>query len=536
MVAQPELILPAELVAADSDGTGRGNDTWEVLTAARDGDVARLGVLLDRNRTLANAAYWYATPLQFAVREGRLAAVELLIDAGADIFHCSLYGQETLLQMALDRGHLDVADRVRAELRRRASSDGTRHPIHDAVAAADLAVVDRLLAVDASLVDRGDPLGRRPLHHAVESGRADLVDALIARGADVDATGFSSDDRLGGSGFRPITIALWHHPYWRQRNDYDLARRLLAHGASHSITIAAALGNADHVGALLRTDAGLANDQDPGGKRPLSAAAERNHGAIVALLLDAGADPNLPEGPHCPRGYALWAGSHFGYREVTQRLLDAGADPNAEVDSSGSPTGAAADAGMRALMYRYGGRAPLAWHFHEGHIDTIAALLDARPEMIDETRTAEGFTLAVSAGHDDLVRLMLARGLRVPAVVTSCQTYLWRSLPLARLLLEHGMDPSLPNWQRMTPLHHIAGRGDVDAARLFLEFGADPDAVDEEYRSTPLGWAARCGQAEFVRFALAHGFDPALPESPAWARPAAWAQRRGHRDVIELLA
>ena len=76
----------------------------------------------------------------------------------------------------------------------------------------------------------------------------------------------------------------------------------------------------------------------------------------------------------------------------------------------------------------------------------------------------------------------------------------------------------------------------MDAARLFLEFGADPDAVDEEYRSTPLGWAARCGQAEFVRFALAHGFDPALPEAPAWARPAAWAQRRGHRDVIELLA
>ena len=55
MVTQPELIRPAELVAADSDVSGRGNDTWEVLTAARDGDVARLGVLLDRNRTLANA-------------------------------------------------------------------------------------------------------------------------------------------------------------------------------------------------------------------------------------------------------------------------------------------------------------------------------------------------------------------------------------------------------------------------------------------------------------------------------------------------
>ena len=111
--------------------------------------------------------------------------------------------------------------------------------------------------------------------------------------------------------------------------------------------------------------------------------------------------------------------------------------------------------------------------------------------MFDEAAAELGFTHCVAAGHEGLLRLLFARGLRVPPTVTYCQTYLWRSLPPARLLLEYGMDPDLPNWQQIRPLHHQAGSGDVAAARLFLEFGADPDAVDEEYRSTPLGWAAR---------------------------------------------
>ena len=131
---------------------------------------------------------------------------------------------------------------------------------------------------------------------------------------------------------------------------------------------------------------------------------------------------------------------------------------------------------------------------------------------------------------------MLARGLRVPPVVTICQTYLWRRLPLARLLLEHGMDANLPNWQQVTPLHDIASKGDVEAAKLFLEFGADAGRIDEEYRSTPLGWAARAGQAEFVRFALARGFPAGAEGTPDWAQPKAWAERRGHAAVAALLA
>ena len=289
----------------------------------------------------------------------------MLLDAGADIFHRSLYAQETLLQMALDRGHHEVANLLRDELRLRVSSSGARHAIHDAVSSGDADAVEKLLAQEPDLVNRGDHLGRRPLHFAVEAGRADLVDRLIDLGADVDAAGFSSDDRLGGTGFRPVVLALWHHPYWQQRNDYAIARQLLERGARYSITVAAALGDDEGVRELLASDSELANDQEPGGKRPLSAAAERDHVGIVKRLLDAGADPNLDEGPNCPKGYALWAATHHGFFEVAKMLLDAGADPNA-IDEEYRTT-------------------PLGWAARRGQADFIRFALangfDPTPEV-----------------------------------------------------------------------------------------------------------------------------------------------------------
>ena len=213
-----DLIRPNELRGDAHDWTGRfrGQDVWDVLTAARAGDSNRLRPLLSRVPDIVAAEYWYTPPLHFAVREGHAAATWLLLDAGADISHRTLYGGETLLQVATERGHEEVAAIIRSEMERRFAGDGTTHHIHEAVQAGDLDAVSALLDADAALVNRGDALGRRPLHYAVENvgeggageglplpEGAEMLDLLLDRGADIDATGFSSDDRLGGQDSAP---------------------------------------------------------------------------------------------------------------------------------------------------------------------------------------------------------------------------------------------------------------------------------------------------------------------------------------------
>lgn len=104
----PQLLKPLSLDSDQLNWTGRwsGRDIWKVLSAARDGDLGRLRASLASDLTLVEAQYWYTAPLHFAVREGHLEAVRLLLDNGANIdYRRGLYGNDTLLTMATDRGH-----------------------------------------------------------------------------------------------------------------------------------------------------------------------------------------------------------------------------------------------------------------------------------------------------------------------------------------------------------------------------------------------------------------------------------------------
>lgn len=58
-----------------------------------------------------------------------------------------------------------------------------------------------------------------------------------------------------------------------------------------------------------------------------------------------------------------------------------------------------------------------------------------------------------------------------------------------------------------TPLHDAADFGRVDAARILLAHGADPEARDR-YGRAPLHYAAREGHPELVTFLVERGADP----------------------------
>lgn len=533
-----KLIRPYELRsgAQYSGSKLHTDDVWDLLIAARDGDLATVDRFTHQQPALTNVGYWYMPPLHFAVREGHLEVVKLLIDRGADTSWRSIDVEETLHQCAVDREHHEVAkylDDLKPELAARDL------PIHESVKQGDIEQVKSYLVDAWELANANGRLGRKPIHYAVENQDQKMVRTLLENGAEVDALGFSSDDRLGDSGFRPIVLALWKHGYWNQRNDYDMVQLLLENDAEYSLTIASAMGDLHKVNELLATTPECVNRAEVCGKRPISAAAERDHFDIVKALLEAGADPNLPEGANCPGGFALWSASRGNFTETAELLLKYSADPNARVESSGSAIECAQTKEMRALLYQHGGKKNLTSHFHDGNIDVVAAVIDhGGHDAFDELTTTDAFTAATSNDDGDMLRLLLARGLRLPKTVTSCQTYLWWHLELSELLLNNGMDPDLPNWQSIRPLHHHAAKGSIEAAILFLRYGADPRALDEEYRSTPLGWAARAGQLDFVKFLLDYDatlkhYDP--PEQPPWAHPLEWARKRGHREIENLL-
>ena len=112
--------------------------------------------------------------------------------------------------------------------------------------------------------------------------------------------------------------------------------------------------------------------------------------------------------------------------------------------------------------------------------------------------------------------------------------YYFKHAEVARYVLEHGMNANHRSWQEVTLLHDMAHEGSVEKARLLLDYGAEVNAIDGEYRSTPLGFAARWNRREVALLLIERGAD-ANRAGANWARPVAWARRKGHAEMVELL-
>ncbi len=520
--------------------TAEGRLYWELIGAAIRNDAAALREHLREDPDCARLQFWYTPPIHFAVREGSLDATKVLWQAYA---HDEV---SDLIVMAEDRGHTSVADYLRE-----ASgpvSDAPDPRLHKAINAGDHAEIQRLLEVADGIELQRDAEGRTALHLAVIANDRAAVKALLDSDVDVDATDHA--------GFRAIHYTYWKDLMWhRSKASPDLAELLLNAGSRDSPALAAARGDLDAVMAFVNADPSAANEGESLQKRPLSAAVERGHRNIVRFLLENGADPSLPESRLCPYGASLMTATVQDDLEVATWLLEAGADPNGHVDSSGSPAIRARSDAMRGLLYGYGGRASGAWGYvQRGEFETVAAVL----RYTDDPFTGEEseylttpYTAVISGcgrmedrgestdAHEAMFNMFLQRKHPMPRVLTACKTYLYHVPRMTRRLLEHGLDPDLPDWQRRTPLHDLCrgNRAVSDAGemvRMFLEFGADVNAIDEEDRSTPLGIAAREGNAELVGLLLDSGADPNAAGA-RWATPLALAERRGHDDIAKLL-
>jgi ankyrin repeat protein len=476
--------------------------------------------------------------------------------------------------IAVQRGYDDIVRIIEEEEQtQRDAASGMR----DAPAADDLfrAILagdtDRAIAlmaeIPARIHTRHIPSQVSPLHAAAQTLDGRLVEWLLDHGADPGARAHHD--------LTPLDVAA--HRWYRtdtQRLEI-VARALLSRGAPMTAAAAAALGDADWLGA--RHAEGRLADQNDGSGGLLRIAVTHDRGGILDLLLDFGFDPDErvrlhdDDGAPFTWGMALQHAVQLRRYEMAETLLRRGADPNASIYASGDSVFTAYSEGnqeMIALLARYGGvpTANTAGLFRQTELAKKMLAGEARFRIDGESEESLGEQLlsgAACGGDPEIVRLaleriswprddprwfgMLEQPLRGWAHGSISEgwddsTY----LTCFRLLLEH-CDPNLRGRPTdrgqfgLTTLHNVVARGNmtpeqrVAFAAVILARGARLDIRDNLLKSTPLGWACRWGQLPLVKLFLDSGADPFEADAEPWAMPLAWAVKNGHKEIEELL-
>ena len=317
--------------------------------------VCLSGLLAGLAAVGAAAAAPPEAPLADAAKRADWAAVRTLLRQGADVDAPQGDGS-TALHWASYRDNREIAALlIRAGTEVDAANDLGVTALWAACENGSPAMVGTLLEAGAD-PNMALPFGETPLMTAARAGNADAVGRLLAAGADVDAA-----TREGAYGAQ--TALMWavaqKHP--------AVVEVLLAHGADVNarsttftetvktistyanyglqcvprdecyitevpsggftpLLFAARVGDLASARLLVAAGADV-NEAAPDGAGALALAALSGHGAVGALLLDHGADPNAAEGGYAPLHAAIL------HRDPTlaEALLSAGADPNARV-------------------------------------------------------------------------------------------------------------------------------------------------------------------------------------------------------------
>lgn len=259
----------------------------------------------------------------------------------------------------------------------------------------------------------------------------------------------------------------------------------------------------------------------------LTEAIVKKHIATVKLLLEAGANPNIPSVIDLPLSLA----ASFGVPEIATLLLEHGADPNLEYlgnsplcaltwearYSESAQVGIArrllkAGASADQLCARSGGETPLRNSIENNKVAVAKVLLEAgaNPNKVTDRK---------SSGYEDG---------EVPLLAAIRQALSLKDLSMTKLLLDFGADPNYRNgrmyhesegrgnhddlWNGTSPLIFVADSDELPIIKLLLDRGANP-CLPRTDGASPYSIALQAGQKASAKLILEYAKKKSCPGS-----------------------
>jgi ankyrin repeat protein len=469
---QPEhrMLQPAELKSDQKLmwSAGCGSDLWALIQACTTGDLKAVRALIAKDPSLARAHFDYRKPLYFAVRENRLDVVRFLLEH--DHNPLDLWVDDDAIEIARDRGYAAMERLLAETLETKFNASPKGEPVALALREHDVPRMRQLLDDQPELLGKGDKRSNQPIHWATMTRQIEAIDDLLRRGADINA------QRMDGARPTHLTNGDYFYRGWRdvprfwRTSPAQVMAHLKGRGAFIDMPTACHTGDIDRVRELLRQNPSLANTLSEyegyylGAGTPLANAATVGRMDIVQLLLEHGADPNLPEEQLAPRGKALYQAVFHGHYDIAKLLLERGAFPNPPVESSGDALWVSREfrpnKRMEELLLSYG-----------------AVPNDEHRE--EDWPTGAHNWLRITPLHDAARKGDVAE---------------------AKKLLEAGADLNARDEHlRSTPLAWAAKFGQLTMVKFLLKRGAPTSLPDDPPWATPLAWAKRRGHEAIAK-------------------------------------
>jgi len=464
------------------------SDDARVADAVMRGDNATVRSLLKQGADVNAAQGDGMTALHWAARHGNADVSRMLIHAGANLKATTRLGAYTPLYMASQLGHTDVIEALLGAGAdpKIVTANGTT-PLMAAAASGNAAAV-RVLLDRGSDVDAKERVrGETALMFAVASNRVDAMKVLIAAGADVKLT------------TRVVDLTAQTNP--------DEEAFLQAQRGARG-------GRGAPAGGAYAEPAGRGTPPPAPAAAPDAAGGGRRGGG-------APSEPQVGQGgPAGQAGLGSRGGAPAG-----------GRGPDI--------AGVTRQFRFAELVTTQGGLTPVLFAARHGYTDAVTLLLNSGADIdqISGGDRTSPLLMATINGHFDLAKVLLDKGANPRLASDNGVTALYAALNVQWAPKALYPQPRAYLQQTMTYLElmqALIARGVDVNARLkkkvwYSGYNFDLSGVDE-IGATPFWRAAYASDVDAMRLLMAHGADPNLATLKPAGRPRTGD---GGRETVE---